>query len=244
MFISGNVLAHLLQADLDPKKADFLNKIGEKLSFLKPENLNLKGLKTALSFENGQVKVKPFTLNYKDIAVNVDGSHTFDKKLNYKATMELPAKYLGNEVNNLIAKIDDRSLDDLTIPVIANIGGNYSSPAVTTDLTGGVKSLTTKLIEIQKQKLVNKGKDKAKDLLGDVFGKKTTEKDSTKTEASTEEKAKDILGGILGKGKKDSTEVKTDTLPPKKEEEVVKEKAKDILGGLLGRKKKKDSISD
>ncbi len=241
--ISGNVLAHLLQSDLDPKKAAFLNTIGEELSFLKPENLDLKGFKTALSFENGQVKVKPFTIKYNDITVNVDGSHTFDKKMNYKATLDVPAKYLGNEVNNLIAKIDDSSLDDLTIPVIANIGGVYSSPNVTTDLTGGIKSLTTKLIEIQKRKLINQGKDKAKDLLGDVLGQNTSEKDSTKTETSTEEKTKDILGGILGTDKKDTIQVKKDTLPPKKEEDVVKEKAKDILGGLLGRKKKKDSTN-
>lgn len=242
--ISGDVLAHLLQSDLDPKKAAFLNKIGEKLSFLKPENLDLKGLKTALSFENGQVKVKPFTINYEDIAVNVDGSHTFDKKMDYKATMEIPAKYLGDEVNNLIAKIDDDSLDDLTIPVIANIGGNYTSPAVSTDLTGGVKSLTTKLVEIQKQKLINKGKDKAKDLLGDVLGQNKTESDSIENADPAKENAKDVLGGLLGK-KKDSSKTETDSVPAaEKEEDIVKEKAKDILGGFLGgKKKKKDSTN-
>ncbi|MEM7712082.1 MAG: hypothetical protein AAF349_00560, partial [Cyanobacteria bacterium P01_A01_bin.68] len=36
----------------------------------------------------------------------------------------VPAKYLGSEVNGLIAKLDDNSLEDLTIPVVANIGGN------------------------------------------------------------------------------------------------------------------------
>ena len=242
--LTGKVLAELLATDIDSEKAKLLQALSSKLNFIKLDKLDLKGLKTALNFENGVVQVKPFSIKYDDIEIKVDGSHTFDRKLNYKATMQVPAKYLGSEVNNLIAKINDNSLDDLTIPVIANIGGDYASPAVTTDLTGGVKSLTTKLIEIQKQKLINKGKVKAKDLLGDVLGGNTSEKDSTKTEASTEEKAKDILGGILGKNKKDTTQTKTDSLPPpKKEEEVVKEKAKDILGGLLGRKKKTDSVN-
>lgn len=243
--LSGNVLAELFATNIDSEKANLMKALSSKLNFLKMDKLDLKGLKTALNFENGIVQVKPFTINYDDIAITVDGSHTFDRKLNYKASMEVPAKYLGSEINNLIAKIDDSSLEGLTIPVIANIGGNYTSPAVTTDLTGGVKSLTTKLVEIQKQKLINKGKDKAKDLLGDVLGQNKNENDST-PENPAQKDAKDILGGILGGNKeKDSAETKTDSIPEKKkEEDVVKEKAKDILGGLLGgKKKKKDSTN-
>lgn len=240
--LSGKVLAELLATDIDSEKAKLLQSLSSKLNFIKLDKLDLKGLKTALDFENGVVQVQPFSIAYDDIEIKVDGNHTFDRKLNYKATMEVPAKYLGSEVNGLIAKIDDRSLDDLTIPVVASIGGDYTSPAVTTDMTGGVKSLTTKLVEIQKQKLITKGKDKAKDLLGDVLGQNTTDDDTTGNETSTEDKAKDILGGILGKDSNDTTKTKTDSLPPQ-QEEVVKEKAKDILGGLLGRKKKKDSTN-
>ncbi|MBM1106053.1 AsmA family protein [Aurantibacter crassamenti] len=241
--ISGDVLAELLQSELDPKKAAFLSKIGEKLSFLKPENLDLKGLKTALTFENGEVKVKPFTVKYQDINMNVSGSHTFDQKLNYAASIEVPAKYLGSEINSLIAKIDDSSLKDLTIPVTANIGGNYASPDVTTDLTGGVKSLTSKLVEIEKQKLINKGKDKAKDLLKGVLGSNKDDSEAPAENKSKEESAKEVLSGILGGNKdKETTETKADSTEAteKKEEqkEAVKEKAKDILGGFLGKKKK------
>ncbi len=244
--ISGDVLAHVLQSDLDPKRAEFLNKIGEKLDFLKPENLDLKGLKTALSFKDGKVQVKPFAVNYNDIVVHVDGSHTFDKKMKYKATMNIPVKYLGSEVNNLIAKIDDRSLDGLTIPVIANIDGMYSKPEVTTDVASGVKNLTKKLIAIQKEKLINKGKDKAKDLLNDVLEGNSKDKDSTATQDPAKEAVKDVLGGLLGGTPKDTTasesEVAKDTVVPKTPEEDLKDSAKDILGGLFGRKKKKDSV--
>jgi hypothetical protein len=220
-----------------------LSALASKLDFIDLKKLNLNDLKTKLSFKDGVVSVKPFTIKYQDIAINIDGSHTFDRKMNYKASMEVPAKYLGNEVTSLIAKIDDKQLENLTIPVVANIGGDYANPKVTTDMTSGIKTLTSRLIEIQKQKLINKGTDKAKDLLGDVLGRNSSDKDSTKTTEPTKDVVKDVLGGILGGSKKDSTATKTDSVPAKKEEDIVKEKAKDILGGFLGKKKKKDSIN-
>ncbi len=241
--LSGDMLANIFTKDVDASSAPMLSALASKLDFIDLKQLNLDDLKTKLSFKDGVVSVKPFTIKYQDIAIQIDGSHTFDKKMNYKASMEVPAKYLGSEITSLIAKIDDQQLENLTIPVIANIGGNYDNPKVTTDITSGIKSLTSQLIEIQKQKLINKGTDKAKDLLSDVLGGNTSEKDSTKTEDKTKEAVKDVLGGILGGNKKDSTQVKTDSVPQKKEEDVVKEKAKDILGGLFGKKKKNDSTN-
>lgn len=234
--ISGNLLAELLATKVDAQKAPLLSALDGQLSFLSTENLDLSDLKTALSFDNGAVKVKPFTLNYKDIAINVDGSHTFDQQLQYSATLDVPAKYLGSEVNNLIAKMDDAELENLTIPVTANIGGNYSNPNVTTDLTSGVSKLTNQLVEIQKQKLVNQGKDKAKDLIADVFA--NDEKDSTATETGGSG-VKEALGSLLGGNKEtpDSTSTQTEA------EDPVKNTAKSILGGLLG-KKKKDTVNN
>ena len=240
--ISGKVLAELFANEIDPSKAALLSGLSSKLNFLSLDKLDLKGLKTALSFDNGKVSVKPFTVKYQDIAVNIAGSHTFDSELDYKATIDVPAKYLGSEVTGLIAKINDSSLEDLTIPVTANIGGMYTSPQVTTDMTTGVKSLTNKLVEIEKQKLVNKGKDKAIDLLGGALGGSKTKTDSTAA-SSNKDKAKNVLGGILGSKKTDSTKAKADAVP-KKDEDVVKEKAKDVLGGLFGSKKKqKDTVN-
>ena len=115
---------------------------------------------------------------------------------------------------------------------------------MTTDLTSGVRNLTTKLIDIQKQKLINKGMDTASELLGGILSENANEKDSTITSGQdqTGEAVKDVLGGILGGGKqtKDSINQDTDTLsaPP---QDPVKDAAKNILGGFLGGKKKKDT---
>ncbi len=231
--ISGGLIAELLSTQIDTDNAPLLSALGSKLNFLDIKNLDLSDLKTALSFKNGAVNVEPFTLNYKDIAINVDGSHTFDRQLQYKATLEVPAKYLGSDVNKLIAQLDDSSLEDVTIPVVASIGGNYTSPTVSTDLSSGVTKLTKQLVEIQKQKLLNKGKDSAKDLLGGVF--KNDEKDSTKTKTPG---VRETLGSLLGGTKNDSTKV--DSTEIKKD--PVEKAAKSILGGLLGKKKEKDTI--
>ena len=237
--LSGDMLANIFTKDIDTESVPLVSALAGKLDFIDLKKLNLNDLKTKFSFKDGLVSVKPFTVKYQDIAINIAGSHTFDQKMNYKASMEIPAKYLGSEVASLIAKIGEKELEELTIPVIANIGGSYDNPKVTTDMTSGIKTLTSKLIEIQKQKLINQGKDKARDLLGDILGGGSSdEKDSKTNEGATEDVVKDVLGGFLGRDKKDTTTTETDSLPAKTDEEIVKEKAKDILGGLFGKKNK------
>lgn len=242
--ISGSVLAELLGTEINADQTKVLSALSGKLNFLNFDKLDLKGLKTALSFEDGMVKVKPFTINYQDIAVTVNGSHSFDKKLNYTAVLNVPSKYLGKDVTNLIAKIDDKSLDNLTIPVTASIGGVYTSPTVTTDFTTGVKDLTSKLIEIEKQKLISKGKDKATDLIGGLLSGNQNKKDSTTAANDTKNQVKDVLGGLLGNSKNDTTAtgVKKDTATAKKD--AVKDAAKSVLGGLLNKKKKTEVKKD
>jgi hypothetical protein len=246
--LSGDILANLMTQEISTDNAPVLSALDSKLDFINLKELDLKELKTSLSFKDGLVSVKPFTINYKDIAINVAGNHSFDQKMNYKASIDVPSKYLGKEINTLIAKIDDPSLQNLNIPVTANITGMYNSPQVSTDLTSGVKNLTSQLIEIEKQKLIAKGTDRAKSLIGGLLGgTKEDSQDSTVVEDPLEKGAKDALGGLLGGTKKtDSTNTKQDTLTAKKED-AVKDAAKEILGGLLGKKKKpaakKDSVN-
>ena len=230
--ISGNLLAELLSPRVDTQKAPLISALDSKLDFLDSKEINLDGLKTYLNFDNGAVQVKPFDLNYKDIAIQVDGSHSFDRNLAYTATLQVPAKYLGSEVSGLIAQLGDQSLEEVTVPVQVNIGGNFSNPNVSTDLSSSVKALTTKLVEVQKQKLMAQGQEKAKDLLSDLLKKDGT--DTTKTD--TKGGVKEALGTLLGGEKKnpaDTTKAPTG--------DKGKEAAKSILGGLLG-KKKKDTV--
>lgn len=213
--ISGNAIAKIITDKVDTSNSPLLAGLDSKLDFIDFNKLDLKDITTNLSFENGQVSVKPFSLKYKDIPIEVSGSHSFSNTMNYKAVLQVPAKYLGSEVNRLIGKINDSEVNNITVPVTANIGGTFTSPNIKTDLTSGISNLTQQLVEIEKQKLIGKGKDKINDLLGGLLGgnntttktDSTTTKDETTTKPTTEDKVKEgvgnILGGILG-GKKKS----------------------------------------
>ena len=198
--LTGAVFGELLATKVTPKNAAVFDKLKGALTFVDFDKLNLNDLKTKLNFENGKVNVSPFNLAYEDIAITVQGAHSFDKTMSYQAVFDVPAKYFGDEVNDLIAKINTDEANKLTIPVTASIGGSFLSPTVSTDLSSGVAHLTKQLIEIQKQKFINQGKDQIKDVLGGLFGGNKSKEDSTSTEAKNP--VKDILGGFLGGKKK------------------------------------------
>jgi len=212
--VSGDAFAELLTTSINQNEASVLSKLDGALNFIDFNKLDIKDLKATLEFSNGQANVKPFKLKYEDINIVVSGGHGFDKSLNYNAVFEVPAKYLGSEVSQLLGKINDPEANKITIPVTVNITGSYTSPKVQTDLTSGVTTLTKQLINIEKQKLLNKGEDELNGL----------------------------LGGLLGESKngttKDSTSVKTDSTKTNTANTVT-EGVKNILGGLLNNKKKK-----
>jgi hypothetical protein len=227
--VSGDALAELLTTNLSENKNKILNALESNLSFIDFDKLDLKDLKTALEFANGQVVVKPFQLKYEDITIDVSGSHNFDKTLNYSAVFNVPAKYLGSNINQLIGKIDSEETKNITIPVTANILGSLTKPEVKTDLTNGISNLTKQLIEIEKQKLLNQGKDKIKDLIGNVIGGNKTKTDSIKEQQNNT--VKNVLNGIIGNNKNETDSTKTSTV-------------KNVLGGLFGgKKKKKDTVN-
>ena len=147
---------------------------------------------------------------------------------------------MGSEVNQLIGKINSEEAKNITIPVIANISGSFTKPTVKTDLTSGVSALTKQLIDIQKQKLLNQGKDKAKDMLGEIIGANKTKTDSIKKGQNSV--VNDVLKDIMGNKPKtkDTTTTKTDSIKTNPTTDAVK----NVLGGLLGKKKKtKDTIN-
>lgn len=229
--ISGGALAELLTTSVEPKKAKLFDALTNKLSFIEFDKLDLKDLKTALTFDKGKVNLSPFNIYYKDITINIGGSHGFDKTMNYNLVFNVPAKYLGSEVNRLIGKINDNEINNISIPITANLTGDFSSPQVSTDLSSGVKQLTAKLIEIEKQKLLNEGKDKINDLLGEIIGNDKI-KDSTNIQenAPVKDIIKDvILGGESTPNTKDSINTTNNTV-------------KNIISLFGKKKKKKDSV--
>lgn len=200
--ISGDLFANILQGSLNKSKSTLLTELSGKANFLDFKDVNLKDVKAALSFKNGKVYVKPFALKHKDIGVQISGSHGFDQNMDYDLKFDVPVKYLGKDVNNLIAKLtpaDAKKIEN--VPVNALMNGSFKSPKITTDLPQATKNLTNQLVKMQKDKLVQQGTGAITNMLG---GNKP--KDSTKTNTPKEQVGgaiKDGIKGLFGKKKKE-----------------------------------------
>lgn len=201
--ISGDLLGQLLSTTINSSNSELLTKLSENVKFIDLKKLNLNDVKAALTFKDGKVNVKPFDIKYQDIKVNVGGQHGFDQNMNYNLKFDVPAKYLGSEVNSLIAKLtpaDAKKLEN--IPINAILSGNFKNPKVTTDTKSAVANLTNQLIKQQKEKAVTKGKETLNSIITNATKPKS---DTTKTNVKEDVKAKAgaLLNGLFGKKKKE-----------------------------------------
>jgi hypothetical protein len=211
--ITGNLLGQLLNTKINASNSKALSLLSDKVAFLDVNKINLDKITGNFTFENGTVTVKPIPLKYQDIGIEIGGKHGFDNTMNYDIKFDVPVKYLGTEVTNLIAKLSPKDAEKITsIPVNANLNGSFSSPNFSTNIKDATSNLIKNLVEQQKQNLINTGKDKLINLIGG-----DTKKDSTNT--------KDKLINIITGDKKDSTKT------------TKEDKVKDVINGLFKKKK-------
>ncbi|WP_203296204.1 AsmA-like C-terminal region-containing protein [Luteirhabdus pelagi] len=208
--LAGDAVAQILTAEVDESKMPLLSRLGEKVSFLNIDRLSLRDVSTVLQFNNGNIEVQPFDFNVKGIAVTVDGSHGLDGAINYNATLDVPGRYLGSEVSNLLAKLDPANAQNVTVALPIGLQGTLKNPSVSVNTQAAVTELTQRLIEKQKQELKDKGTNILEDLItGGNKPKDSTAKDKPKDQTSqTTEIVKDIFGGLFGnKNKKEKDSV-------------------------------------
>ena len=198
--LSGDLLGQLLSTTINPSNSQLLSTLSSNVKFIDLKKLNLNDLKANLTFKDGKVNVKPFDLKYQDIKVNIGGSHGFDQSMDYNVKFNVPAKYLGTEVNNLIAKLTPADAAKLeNVPVNAVLTGNFKNPKVSTDMKAAVTNLANQLVKQQKDKLVNQGTKALENLINN-----NTKKDTTKTQTKkeeTKEKVTNAIKDIFGKKK-------------------------------------------
>ncbi|WP_445747431.1 AsmA family protein [Polaribacter sp.] len=203
--ISGDLFGKLLSPKLNASNSKALSLLGDKVSFLDVSKLNLDGINAFLSFENGQVTVKPIPLKYNDIGIEIGGKHSFDYSMNYNIVFDVPVKYLGTEVTNLISKLSAKDANQIkSIPVKANLAGSFSNPSFTSDVKQATTNLINTLVAQQKQQLIDKGKDKLTNLITGGDAKKDTTKTTNLKETVNEkvnEKVKNTLQNLFKKKK-------------------------------------------
>jgi len=208
--LKGNALAKILNAKVNTSQTPLLSNLDEKLSFVNFNTLNLKDIKTSLSFDDGNIKVKPFVFDVEGIKITAGGSHNFDMNMDYNVSMDVPAKYLGNEVSGLISQLNDQEANQMTVALPVGITGNFSNPKINLNTEQAVKQLTQQIIAKQKEKAKGKIVDEGTKVLTDLLGGAKKDKEDPKSaedkpEDKLKDAAKDILGGFLGKKKKKDT---------------------------------------
>ncbi|MFY7757852.1 MAG: AsmA-like C-terminal region-containing protein, partial [Flavobacterium stagni] len=151
--LSGDLMGQLLSTTVNPSNSKLLNTLDDQLKFIDINKLNLNDLKAAVSFKDGKVVVKPFDIKYQDIKVTVNGSHGFDQSMNYGLKLDVPAKYLGNDANKLLAKLSPSDVNKLdNVPINANLTGSFSNPKVSTDIKTATTALANNIAKQQKDK--------------------------------------------------------------------------------------------
>ena len=207
--ISGDLFGQLLNTSVNQQNSQLLSSLSNNVKFLDVSKLNLNDVKAALSFKDGKVALKPMQLKYQDIGIEVGGTHGFDQKMNYDVKFDVPAKYLGTEVTNLLSKLTPAEQQKIeSVPVTANLTGSFSQPNVRTDMKQATTNLATQLVKMQKDKLVNQGTSALSNLLGgDKATTNATTADTTKTTPTPKEQVKDgvkdAVKNLFGKKKKD-----------------------------------------
>jgi len=208
--ISGDLLGQLLTTTINAQNSALLTTLSSNLKFIDMSKVNLNDVKAVLSFKDGKVNVQPFDIKYQDLIVTVVGTHGFDQSMNYNLKFDVPVKYLGNDVNKLIAKLTPADQQKITsIPVTGLMTGNFSQPKFNTDIKQSTTNLTTQLVKMQKEKYIEKGTNALNNLLkgtknnnsaNDSMPKASTPKEEIKN--TVKEKASDALKGLFGGKKK------------------------------------------
>ncbi|MFL9838847.1 AsmA-like C-terminal region-containing protein [Flavobacterium sp. ST-75] len=219
--LSGDLLGQLLNTSVNKENSKMLTALDSNLSFIDIDKLNINNLKTYLSFENGKVNIKPFNIKYQDIDVQIGGQHGFDQSMNYNIAFNVPAKYLGSDVNKLISSLNGTDASKISIPVNAVVSGTFNNPKVSTDLSKAVGNLTNQLVDQQKDKLKQQGEDKVKDALNNLLGGGKKEEEKADTSATSKENT-------------------TNTQTQQTAEDKAKEAGKDLINGLFKKKDKKE----
>jgi len=218
--LRGDLLGQLLETKVNKDKSKLLTSLDSNLNFIDFDKLNLNKLKVALNFENGKVNLEPIDLKYDDIAVQFSGTHGFDQQMNYVATFDVPAKYLGKEVTSLLANLSGNQANTMSIPIKANITGDFTNPKIQTDMKQAVGNLTNQIIEKQKKDLINKGKDAVQGAIKDKIGKDV---DIPTSKEEVQEKIEEKKEEVKQKVEEKKEELK----------EEAKEKAKDKVKGAV-----------
>jgi len=122
-----------------------LNTLATSLKRPELANTTIKDLNLNFTIKDGKLNTKPFNITLGDVKMNLGGSTGLDKSIAYAGKVQLPEKFKLGRFSTVNMKI----------------GGTFSQPKVSLDLTGTLKSMVSDVKEKAVTE-VNKQVDAAK----------------------------------------------------------------------------------
>ncbi|MEI6865591.1 AsmA-like C-terminal region-containing protein [Flavicella sp.] len=185
--LTGNGFSKLQVIEIDTEQSNALSLLEENFNFVDFQKLDMEKIETTIKFENSSISFQPFKIaSYDGIPIQMEGSHSFDNKMNYNLSTEIPVKFLGKEATNLLSGLSEEEVDNMRVPIKINLNGDITKPNIVPDYSSALKAVYGKVIESQKNKLLNS-----------LFKESEKDGDSSNTENSIKETAKDLLKGLF-----------------------------------------------
>ena len=220
--LTGDALANILSAEFSGDKSPLLSNLDDKLNFIDLDQISLRDVSTAISFKEGGIQVAPFDFDVKGMKVTASGGHKFDKTMNYNLSLDVPARFLGNQLGGLLASLSAADAATMTVALPVSIKGSFTNPTVGLNTNAAVSQLTQQIIAAQTanikddgisiiKDIINGGKDKPGDASNTGIIKPTVPTTIPTTQEEVKDEIKDIINDGLGglfkkkKKKKDST---------------------------------------
>lgn len=219
--LTGNGNLFLIEGLLQKFKP--LEKLAEKIHVNELKEISMREVREVFEFTNGKVLVKPFNLAYKDIKMEVGGSHGFDQSLDYVINLVIPRSRFGTEGNQLVDDLVSKALargipvkPSETVNLKVNLTGFINDPQFRIDLKEAASSLKEDITR-QAKEFANEKIDSARKVVKDTL-------QSLKKEAINE-----VSEQLKKQIFKKTDSVSTDTTRKQKPEERIKEAGKGIL---------------
>ena len=228
--LRGKALVEVLQATVQRLPA--AQKLSSLVNLSSLKDLTLKDQKISLDVSNGNVVVKPFSINIPgdDIKMNLGGTSSLTGDMAFVSALDVPTGKVGQALSSKLSSLTGvsnlKAAERVTMNV--NIGGTLTDPKLS--LSGGsakgaakdlAKSIVDAKVNEGKEKLAEKRKQ-AEDSVRNMATRKAQE-----LQAKAETEAKTRLKDEAAKRLKDST--------TRKAADAVKNQAKDKLKGLFGK---------
>jgi len=138
-----------------------------------PKPLDVEGLKTRFTIENGAVKVKPFTAKTKGLTMQVSGSHGLDQEMRYQVSTEVPIDTLSSKLTADVKRVGLDVSKVKTVGVRAKLTGSMKAPRVSVDvdssaLRGAVADALSAELAEQKARAMKEAQAQADKLIAEA----------------------------------------------------------------------------